>query len=267
MQPRPRSDAMFFFERSRWAARGERGSSEIMTKWWWWCDQYRCHLPQFARGGGSVWNKVSPLSGRWGRGLRCMYIVQLLLLLVEVFGLHCCSIATTATTATQFYKQWGRRVLHASLSGCKRGEECKFCGTFDIATRFIHHGPSYLFMLLADGKKDSLQIAFFVKWQGEETSNLDAIFFFIIFWEILPGLGSTWDNDDAHKSNCVATLLCNDNFDEKMELTLCWRFGRDGRVDDNEVWNIIFVIDNWYSFRNIDLIYQGWRQWSLKHWF
>ena len=26
-----------------------------------------------------------------------------------------------------------------------------------------------------------------------------------------------WDNDDTHKSNCVATLLYNDNFDDKLQ--------------------------------------------------
>ena len=49
-----------------------------------------------------------------------------------------------------------------------------------------------------------------------------------------------------------------------MELTLCWRFGRDGRVDDNEVWNIIFVIDNWYLFRNIDILYILYLFWKGK---
>ena len=89
--------------------------------------------------------------------------VQLLLLLVEVFGLHCCSIAATATAANTILQTMREEGFTRFLERLQRGEECKFCGTFDIAIRFIHHGPSYLFMLLANGRKDSWQITFFVK--------------------------------------------------------------------------------------------------------
>ena len=89
--------------------------------------------------------------------------VQLLLIVVEVFGLHFCSIAATATAANTILQTMREEGFTRFLERLQRGEECKFCGTFDIAIRFIHHGSSYLFMLLADGKKDSLQIAFFVK--------------------------------------------------------------------------------------------------------
>ena len=81
----------------------------------------------------------------------------------SVWGLHYSSIATTATAANTILQTMREEGFTRFLERLQRGVECKFCGTFDIAIRFIHHGSSYLFMLLADGKKDSLQIAFFVK--------------------------------------------------------------------------------------------------------
>ena len=147
---------------------------------------------------------------------------------------------------TQFYKQWGRRGLHASLSGCKRGEECKFCGTFDIAIRFIHHGPSYLFMLLADGKKDSWQIAFFVKWQREETSNLDDIFDFHDFLRNFSGVG--FNMIFGTMMTLTNQIVSQHYYSMTILMTIC---RKDGTHIMLEIWK------RW----------QGWRQRSLKHYF